>query len=144
MPKWLILIYRIPREPSAPRVAVWRKLKQIGAISLQDAAWVLPKQPRTREQFQWLAAEITEHGGNAILWEAEELYETDSGALLRQFTDGVDADYREILAALKKKRPDLAYLSSRFQAAQAVDFFQSPLGCQTRDELLAAGKEKTL
>ena len=59
---WLLLVYRIPREPTAGRVFVWRKLKQLGAIALQDAAWVLPKTPRTQEQFQWLAAEITAKG----------------------------------------------------------------------------------
>ena len=37
---------------------VWRKLKQLGAIALQDAVWVLPQTPRTQEQFQWLAIEI--------------------------------------------------------------------------------------
>jgi len=57
---WLLLVYKIPREPTAGRVYVWRKLKQLGAIAVQDAVWVLPAAPRTREQFQWLAAEIAD------------------------------------------------------------------------------------
>ena len=61
--KWLLLAYKVQREPSANRVYVWRQMKQLGAIALQDAVWVLPETPRTREQFQWLAAEITELGG---------------------------------------------------------------------------------
>jgi hypothetical protein len=52
-----------PREPTAGRVYVWRKLKQLGAIAVQDAVWVLPVTPRTQEQFQWLASEIDELGG---------------------------------------------------------------------------------
>jgi len=40
---WIVLTYRVPREPSANRVYVWRKLKQLGAIALQDAAWVFVK-----------------------------------------------------------------------------------------------------
>ena len=61
--KWLLLAYKVQREPSANRVYVWRQMKQLGAILLQDAVWVLPETPRTREQFQWLAAEISELGG---------------------------------------------------------------------------------
>ena len=69
--KWLFLIYKIPREPTAGRVSVWRKLKQLGAVLLQDAVWVLPETTRTHEQYQWLSAEITEHGGEATVWVAE-------------------------------------------------------------------------
>jgi hypothetical protein len=54
---WLLLLYKVARQPSARRVYIWRKLKRLGALLLHDAAWVLPATPRTREQFQWLAAE---------------------------------------------------------------------------------------
>ena len=136
---WLLLIYRIPREPTAGRVFVWRKLKQLGAIALQDAVWVLPQTPRTQEQFQWLASEITELKGDAMLWEGEQLYATDAEALRRQFMEPVEAEYREILRALKKKGRDWATLSKRFQETQARDYFTSELGRQTREKLLAAG-----
>ena len=140
---WLLLIYRIPREPTAGRVFVWRKLKQLGAIALQDAAWVLPQTPRTREQFQWLAAEITELEGEALLWEAEQLYATDTAALRQQFVEPVEAEYREIMSALRKKDCDLAVLSKRFQEAQIRDYFVSELGRQTRVKLVAAGGGET-
>jgi hypothetical protein len=137
--KWLLLIYRIPREPTAGRVYVWRKLKQLGAIALQDAAWVLPRTARTLEQLQWLASEISELQGEAVLWEAEQIYATDSESLRRQFIETVEGEYREILTALKKKGRDLAALSKRFQDASSRDYFQSKLGPQTRQRLLAAG-----
>lgn len=136
---WLLLVYRIPREPTAGRVFVWRKLKQLGAIALQDAVWVLPQTPRTQEQLQWLASEITELQGEAVLWEADQLYATDTEALRRQFLEPVEAEYREILAALKKKDRDLAVLSKRFQEAHDRDYFASELGRKTRDKLLTAG-----
>ena len=142
MKPWLLLVYRIPREPTAGRVFVWRKLKQLGAIALQDAVWVLPQTPRTQEQFQWLAAEITELQGEVLLWEAEQLYATDADNLRRQFLEPMEAEYRQILAALKKKGRDLASLSKRFQEAQTKDYFASELGRQTRDKLLAAGGGK--
>ncbi|MEJ7591081.1 MAG: Chromate resistance protein ChrB [Planctomycetaceae bacterium] len=139
MSKWLLLSYRIPRKPTAGRVFVWRKLKQLGAIALQDAVWVLPKSPRTQEQFHWLAAGITELQGEAMLWVAEQLYATDSESLLRQFTGPVEIEYREILKELRTKDRDLAALSRRFQEAQTRDYFGSDLGRETREKLLAAG-----
>jgi len=135
---WLLLIYRIPREPTAGRVFVWRKLKQLGAIGLQDAAWVLPQSPRAQEQLQWLASEITELGGEAVLWEADQVYATDEGALRRQFHEQVNVEYREILAMLKTKDRDLPALSKRYQDAQTRDFFGSEIGKKVRKSLLAA------
>jgi DNA-binding transcriptional regulator PaaX len=136
--KWLLLVYRIPREPTAIRVSVWRKLKRLGAVAIQDAVWTLPETLRTQEQFQWLAAEISELNGDAVLWQADQLYATDADALRRQFVETVETEYRNILAALKKKNQDLADLSKRFQQAQARDYFASPLGPQLRERLLAA------
>lgn len=135
---WILLIYKIPREPTAARVYVWRQLQQLAAIALQDAAWVLPKTSRTQEQFQWLAAEITERGGDALLLEATQLYATDAGKLIQQFVDATESSYRELLAELKKKRRDLAALSKRFQEIQSRDFFGSPLGPQVRDKLITS------
>jgi hypothetical protein len=134
-----MLVYKIPREPTAGRVFVWRKLKQLGAFALQDAVWVLPQTSRTQEQFQWLAAEITEVGGEAVLFQSDQLYATDSDRLRKQFEEPVEAEYRKILTALKKKGRDLAELSKRFQRAQAQDFFSSELGCHVRERLLAIG-----
>ena len=40
---WLLLTYKVPAEPSARRIAIWRKLKGMGAIYLQNGVCVLPK-----------------------------------------------------------------------------------------------------
>ena len=140
---WLLLTYRIPREPTAGRVYVWRKLKQLGAIALQNAAWVLPLTERTREQCQWLAAEITELKGEAMIWEAEQLYATDKEKLRREFTEPVEKEYCSILKTLKRKNCDLAALSKQFQDAVARDYFASELGQQVRSKLLAAAGAKS-
>ena len=144
MSKWLLLAYKVPREPTARRVYVWRKMKQLGAVLLQDAVWVLPERPRTVEQFQWLAAEITELGGEATLWGSDLLYATDEQSLVRQFAAQVDDVYREILAGLKQKHCDVSTLAKRYQQAQSQDFFQSELGRQVRAKLLTVhGVEKS-
>jgi hypothetical protein len=133
-----MLVYRVPREPTAHRVYVWRKLKRLGALALQDAVWVLPATSRTREQLQWLAAEIAELGGEVTLWTSSLEYESDEKGLVARFRARVDESYRQILAALKGKRPDLETLSRRYQEALAQDFFRSEVGERVREALLAA------
>ncbi len=135
---WLMLIYKIPREPAAGRVYVWRKLKQLGAILLQDAVWVMPATPQTRHHLQWLASEISEYGGEATVWLSELESRESEADLIRQFDTQVEPVYREILRQLKLKRPDLATLSRQYQTASAKDFFASKLGRQARAALLTA------
>jgi hypothetical protein len=138
MRDWLLLIYKVPSEPTSKRVYVWRKLKGLGALLLHDAAWTLPATDRTREQLQWLAAEILDMGGEATLWEARQWFAGREEDLVRQFTAQVDAIYSEILTALQADAPDLPALSKRYQQAAAQDYFASPLGQQAREALQRA------
>lgn len=88
-----------------------------------------------------MASGITELHGEAMLWEAEQLYATDPETLRRQFMEPVEVEYRDIMTALRKKDRDLSALSKRFQDTHARDYFESELGPQTREKLLAAGGE---
>jgi len=135
--EWLLLVYKIPREPTAGRVYVWRKLKQLGAIAVQDAVWVLPATARTQEQFQWLAAEISEVGGEASLFTSQVLLDGQD-SLREQFDAPVRAAYAEILTALNRRKPDLTALSKRYQQVKVQDYFQCPLGEKVRQKLLSA------
>ncbi len=137
--RWLLLLYKVPPEPTANHVAVWRKLKRLGAILLHDAVWVLPPSPRTQEEFQWLVAEIHERGGDAMLWEASLCLDGRDEELVRQFIAQVDAIYTDILADLEQPEADLAALSKRYQQARIQDYFRSPLGERVRQALLRAG-----
>lgn len=136
---WLMLVYKVPREPTSSRVYVWRKLKQLGAVSVQDAIWALPSTPRTQEHFQWLAAEIMELGGEFSLFQSTLLLASDGDALRKQFEEPVNIAYDEILKALKRKNPDLAALSKQYLLTKERDYFQSVLGEQVRTKLLSAG-----
>ena len=66
--EWVLLMYRLPREPSTPRSAVWRKLRRLGVAQLADGLVTLPADARTREQLDWLAEEIQEAAGTAGVW----------------------------------------------------------------------------
>ena len=63
-----MLLYRIPREPSTPRITVWRRLKRLSVAQLGDGLVALPADARTREQLEWIADEIIEAGGEASIW----------------------------------------------------------------------------
>src|SRR5215213_3746931 len=65
---WVLLAYRLPREPSAPRLAVWRKLKRLGVAQLVDGLVALPLDSRNREQLEWLAEHVLEAGAHSWLW----------------------------------------------------------------------------
>src|SRR5918911_2473245 len=66
--RWVLLSYRMPREPSTPRIAVWRKLKRLGVAQLLDGLVALPLDPRNREQLEWVAEEVVDAGGDATIW----------------------------------------------------------------------------
>jgi len=66
--RWVLLAYRMPREPSTPRITVWRKLDRLGVARLGDGLVGLPADARTQEQVDWVAQEVVEAGGTATVW----------------------------------------------------------------------------
>ncbi|HVC34850.1 MAG TPA: Chromate resistance protein ChrB [Chloroflexota bacterium] len=143
MRTWLLLQHRVPTEPSAGRVSVWRKMKRLGGVLLQDAVWVMPATPWTREQLQWLAAEIVELGGEARVWEAQVAIGEEE-TLVHQFQTQVDSAYAEILADLDRADADRATLARRYQQVRTIDHFHSALGERLRAALLTRnGADRT-
>jgi ChrB-like protein len=98
--RWVFLAYRLPREPSTPRTSVWRKLRRLGAAQLLDGLAALPAEPRTQEQFEWLADEIVEAGGDASLWLAEAADQAVERNLIDQIRSRAAEDYRAVLDEL--------------------------------------------
>lgn len=135
MTNWLLLHYKLPSKPSALRVYIWRKLKRLGAILLHEAVWVLPDQPRTAEQVQWLTAEIQEMGGEAYSWRANIILGEDNESISQRFNEQVDEVYSDLLKKLEKPRADLQEISKQYQQATAQDFFHSKLGLRVREKL---------
>ncbi len=135
---WVLLVYKIPREPTSSRAAVWRKLKRLGALLLHDAVWVLPATPWTREQFQWLAVEIGELEGEAYLWESRLLLNGQAEALVQQFQARVESAYQEILDEVEREDADLVALFRKYQQVRAQDYFHSEVGIHVRKRLMSA------
>jgi Protein ChrB, N-terminal len=90
--EWVLLAYRLPREPSAPRVTVWRKLRRLGAVQVVDGLVALPARADTVEAFGWLADEVIEAGGEAWTWQARGSKQQDR-ALRQQLKEAVVGEY---------------------------------------------------
>jgi uncharacterized protein YdbL (DUF1318 family) len=93
---WVLLAYRLPREPSNPRVGVWRKLERLGVARLGDGLVALPADARTREQLDWLAEEIAEAGGTATVWLASPGSAAQERAIAAAMRAARTAEYRAV------------------------------------------------
>lgn len=65
MGDWVLLAYKLPREPSAPRVAVWRALQRLGGAYLLDGAYVVKRDAAAALALEQLAHDIRNWGGEA-------------------------------------------------------------------------------
>jgi hypothetical protein len=101
---WILLSSRLPREPSRLRLAIWRRLKRLGAVLIHDAVWVLPADAKTREAFEWLAEEIEEQGGTAWVWEAAGFAPQQDRKAVERFRTEAEARYAEIGASARALR----------------------------------------
>jgi hypothetical protein len=129
---WLLLLYKIPRQPSALRVSIWRKMKQTGALLIHDSAWALPENERTLEHFRWLCEEIVEMGGEARMFRCEPVGQDD---LAEKMLEQVEREFRQILSELRGKAASLESLSKRYQQASARNYLHSPLQQKVRRAL---------
>ena len=148
--RWLILIYRLPREPSRPRVAAWRKLKALGALYLQDGVVALPEDAVTREQLEWLQVQIREARGDAVLWEAQPTTSRENEELVAAFRSSREEGYRTLIAGAKRIQrkaqlggsqgllEGLDKLEREFRAERRRDYFRSPLRKEAAAALKAA------
>jgi hypothetical protein len=86
VPRWLLLIHRVPPKPDYLRVKIRRRLRRIGARPLKNSVYVLPHSDEALEDFQWLAREIVADGGTALVCEAafiEGISDTELDTMFR-------------------------------------------------------------
>jgi hypothetical protein len=95
---WVLLCYRVPREPSTPRITVWRKLKRLGVAQLTDGMVTLPADARTREQLEWIADEIIDSGGEASIWLAHPASADQERQVAARMAAGRAAEYDGVIA----------------------------------------------
>lgn len=108
---WLVLIYRIPSEPTRLRATAWRRLKGLGAIYLQNSAAALPASAAAERALRKLRHEIGEMGGSAVLLSCTAL--AGESEVLAAFQAARDDEYEEII---DKCQDFLAQLDKEYKA----------------------------
>lgn len=94
--QWVLLSYRVPREPSTPRIAIWRRLKRHGVAQVGDGLVALPFDARTKESLEWIAAMVIEADGEAIVWVATTTKSQDRD-LARKLSADRDEEYAGLI-----------------------------------------------
>jgi hypothetical protein len=138
--EWVLLAYRLPREPSGPRVTLWRKLRRLGAVQLLDGLVALPADARTREQLDWLADEVVEAGGEGWVWLGRLGSAGQERALARRMAEVVAADYEAVIADAASngdesdvvRRRVAARLRRELQRIGKRDYFPPPQRAMAR------------
>ncbi len=133
--RWLVLTWRLPAASSTPRVATWRSLQRLGAVSLTPGAAVVPFSEHLQEQLDWIAEDIVQRGGEAYVLPVTELPEADEAQIRRRMTAERSEEYaglREAAESLARRSRDSAQLEREIAAlerglARAVerDHFES-------------------
>ncbi|MDP9341386.1 MAG: chromate resistance protein ChrB [Actinomycetota bacterium] len=145
--EWLIISYRLPAEPSRHRVAVWRELRRLGAVPLQQATWAVPSRPVFAEGVQHAVALVERAEGEVVLLRGAPFDDTHAARLERLFTEAREAEWIEFLsdcdkldreitgeigkekftpAELDEEEQSLERLRRWYREIRAKDVFQAP------------------
>lgn len=148
---WLLLTYKVPPEPGAKRIAIWRKLKAMGAVYLQNGVCLLPKTDDHLRRLKVIENEIAEIGGDAVLLETAGPDRAQEQKVIERFTADRDEAYREFLgkcadfeaeiareteaehftyAELEENDEDLEKLKGWLGKIRKLDFYKAPLSTE--------------
>jgi hypothetical protein len=126
-----MLAYRVPRSPSTPRIAIWRKLKRLGVAQLLDGLVALPLDSRTREALEWMADDVVAAGGEASVWIARPGSLSQERALATRMAEAIASEYEAIATEAQPaaelepwlRRRTLARLRRELHRIRRRDFF---------------------
>jgi hypothetical protein len=137
---WLLLLFGLPTKRKTERVAVWRRLKKMGAVQMKTSTYLLPDEPAQHEQFQWLAQQIRDYGGDSTLVRAQEIEGLTRDEVVSLFNTAREAEYSNLKKAVqnfisrRRKRDaesaagELERLTRQFRELRQIDFFDSARG----------------
>ncbi len=157
---WVVFSYSLPSKArSSPRVALWRRLRRLGAVQTRGRVYVLPEQEDCVEGFQWLAKDVKEAGGEALIMRVQQFEGMADADLVELFRQARDEDYRQLRSEVDRLARLLAHsqgaaagrrdvgdrlvrLRRRYAEVARIDYFNSPEGSRMLTRLDAL--EKTL
>ena len=150
---WVVLSYSLAStgSNSSSRVAVWRRLKRFGVISPVGGLQVLPAREDCIEAFQWLAQEIRQDGGEALIIHVDQFEGLKTEDLIALFCEARAKEYEEIQEELEQMRSlftttsesadtvsarnDLSKIRKQFNEIKAIDYFNCAKGIQLEQAL---------
>jgi hypothetical protein len=156
---WLLLVYRIPAEPTRLRATVWRRLKSLGAVYLQNSAAALPARDGAERALRKLRREILEMDGSAVLLSCSAVVGGQDVVAL--FEAARDSEYEEILdkcvdfhaglekeyaanhftyGELEENEVELVKLRNWYEKVRARDVYGAPKHAETAQALDACGE----
>lgn len=148
---WLLLTYKVPPEPAARRVALWRKLKGMGGVYLQNGVCLLPKTDDHVRRLKMLENDIAGMAGESVILETIALDRSQEDKVLTRFKADRDEEYVEFIdkcddfeaeiaketaaehftyAELEENDVDLKKLQGWLDKIKKLDFY----GAERRDE----------
>jgi hypothetical protein len=133
--QWVFLAYRLPREPSTPRITVWRKLKRLGVAQILDGLVALPMDARNREQLEWLADEVIQAGGTATVWGAEPTTRRQERELVAQMQSVIDEEFERVIADTREAAGSmraLKRLRAQIRRIERRDYFPTGKKAEAR------------
>lgn len=153
---WLMLIYKVPAEPNRKRLSIWRKIKALGAVYLQNGVCVLPPVDDHLRRLKMIENEIAQSGGEAILLNATGFDTAQSDRIVARFTAERDEAYAEFIercegfedeirreseagkftyAELEENDEDLKKLRTWLEKIRKLDFFEASRGSEAEEKL---------
>ena len=138
---WVLLSYRVPREPSTPRIAVWRQLKRLGAAQIGDGLVGLPYDAATKESLEWVAHSVLEAGGNATTWVATPSARRFGAELAAGMAEERAAEYADLRLRIEEFEGGRAEgrriqaIRDEFRRIERRDYFPPPERAETQAAL---------
>ena len=140
--RWLLLIHQVPPKPDYARVKIRRRLQSIGAVALKRTVYALPASDQSREDFEWLAREIADMGGEATICEGSFLEpETGTRLIAAQRAERSRA-YGEIAASAQRESGDVDRLKRRLALVTGVDHFEAQGRADAEAAIMALEQRK--
>ncbi|MGW2893770.1 Chromate resistance protein ChrB [Streptomyces sp. NPDC001212] len=125
--RWLILVIKLPAQPSRHRVAVWRELRRIGALSLGQGIWAVPDVPVFADGIARAVTLTEQADGQVVTLNASGRGPEDAVRLQEMFAAARSADWAEFLADCGKFEAELAkeIRTAKFTLAELEEEEQS-------------------
>ena len=106
--RWVVLVIRLPAGPSRHRVAIWRELRHLGALTLGPGVWAVPATPAFQPGIQRAGELARRAGGTVLVLDADPVDEQTGARLVAEFTAARQEEWAEFVADCGKYEAELA------------------------------------